>query len=219
MKKQRTWIGLWVGMILFLCAQAANAATPNYSGPDDPKAIAAADVSARALGPGHGAIPFQGSFVEIIGLKSIQIKGLSVEVEKVLSDLSAKKMGEKIQVSLSGDVLFDFNKWDIKKKAEPTLFKLVKAVKGLKVKEILIEGHTDSKGSDAYNLGLSQRRADAVKTWLIEQGGLSPDTNILTKGYGETKPVAPNTKPNGADNPEGRAKNRRVEIYITLLKG
>jgi len=218
MKKQRTWTGLWVGMILFLCAQAANAATPNYSGPDDPKAIAAADASVKALGPGHGAIPFQGSFVEIIGLKSIQVKGLSVEVEKVLSDLSAKKMGQKIQVSLSGDVLFDFNKWDIKEKAEPTLFKLTRAVKNLKVKEILIEGHTDSKGSNEYNLGLSQRRADAVKTWLTEQGGLSPETNILTKGYGESKPIASNVKPDGSDDPAGRAKNRRVEIYITLIK-
>jgi len=219
MKKQRAWAGLWIGMLLFLFVQIASAKTQNYNGPDDPKAVAAADAAVKALGSSRGAIPFKGGFVEIIGLKSIQVKGLSVAVEKMLTDLRAKKAGEKIQVSLSGDVLFDFNKWDIKKKAEPTLFKLVKAVKGLKVKEILIEGHTDSKGSDAYNLGLSQRRADAVKTWLIEQGGLSPDTNILTKGYGETKPVEPNTKPNGSDNPEGRAKNRRVEIYITLLKG
>ena len=219
MKKRRTWTGLWVGIIFFLCAQAASAAAQGFKGPDDPKAIAAANAAVKALGPTRGAIPFKGDTVAIIGLKSVAVKGLSVEMEKMLSDLSAKKVGERIQVSLSGDVLFDFNKWDIKKKAEPTLFKLVKAVKGLKVKEILVEGHTDSKGSDEYNLGLSQRRADAVKTWLIEQGGLSPDTNILTKGYGETKPVAPNTKPNGSDNPEGRAKNRRVEIYITLLKG
>jgi len=127
-------------------------------------------------------------------------------------------VGERIQVSLSGDVLFNFDKWDIKKGAEKTLFKLAKAVKSLKIKEILIEGHTDSKGSDEYNLALSQRRADSVKTWLVEKGGLS-GASIATKGYGESKPVAPNTKPDGSDDPEGRAKNRRVEIYVTLEGG
>ncbi|MBW1660432.1 MAG: OmpA family protein, partial [Deltaproteobacteria bacterium] len=80
------------------------------------------------------------------------------------------------------------------------------------------EGHTDSKGSEEYNLALSQRRADSVKVWLIEEGGLKGIT-IITKGYGESKPVAPNTKPDGSDNPEGRAKNRRVEIYVSLLSG
>jgi outer membrane protein OmpA-like peptidoglycan-associated protein len=218
MKKQRAWAGLWIGMVLFLFVQTASAKTQNYNGPDDSNAVAAANVAVKALGSSRGAIPFKGNFVEIIGLKGIQVKGLSVAVEKMLTDLGAKKVGERIQVSLSGDVLFNFDKWDIKKGAEKTLFKLAKAVKSLKTKEILIEGHTDSKGSDEYNLALSQRRADSVKTWLVEKGGLS-GANIATKGYGESKPVAPNTKPDGSDDPEGRAKNRRVEIYVTLEGG
>ncbi len=202
----------------------------SYTGPDDPSAIAAAKEAVKRLGPSRGASEVEGGSlnitekslditghreVEISGNKG-KIKGLSVEVEKVLTDLGAKKVGQKIQVSLSGDVLFDFNKWDIKPAAEKTLRKLVKAIKGLKVKEILIEGHTDSKGSEAYNLALSQRRADSVKAWFIEKGGLKGIT-IITKGYGESKPVAPNTNPDGTDNPKGRAKNRRVEIYVSLL--
>jgi len=203
-----------------------------YDGPDDPKAEVAAQEAVKRLSPSRGALKvggeslgIKGEDVGITGFRAEKIsggqgkiKGLSVEIEKVLNDLGAKKVGQKIQVSLSGDVLFDFNKWDIKPAAEKTLRKLVKAIKGLKVKEVLIEGHTDSKGSEEYNLALSQRRADSVKAWLIEEGGLKGIT-IITKGYGESKPVAPNTKPDGSDNPEGRAKNRRVEIYVSLLSG
>ena len=202
-----------------------------YKGPDNPQAEVAAREAVKRLGPERGALAIEGksldiegTSLDIKGIRSVEvknqkekIKGLSVEVEKVLDDLGAKKVGEKIQVSLSGDVLFDFDKWDVKKAAEKTLYKLVKAIKGLKVKEILIEGHTDSKGSEEYNLALSQRRADAVKAWLIEKGGLK-DVKIVTKGYGESKPVAPNTKPDGSDNPKGRAKNRRVEIYVSLFE-
>ncbi len=143
-------------------------------------------------------------------------KKLPSEAEKMLEDLDALKTGNKIQVSLSGDVLFEFNKWEIRGKAEKVLKKLAKAIKKLDVREILIEGYTDAKGSAAYNLELSKRRAEAVKSWLMEKGGLKGIT-IVTKGRGEANPVAPNTNPDGSDNPRGRAKNRRVEIFVTLL--
>ena len=75
-----------------------------------------------------------------------------------------------------------------------------------------VEGHTDAKGDDAYNQRLSDRRADSVRQWLARQrlGSLK----FSAKGFGETQPVAPNTKPDGADDPDGRQKNRRVEIVI-----
>ncbi len=215
MKKRKIWAALGTGMVLFLCVQTVSA-EEGYKGPDDPAAVKAAQEAVNRLGPDRGAISVKGEILGIVGLKSVQIKGISVEVNKMLTDLGAKKVGEKIQVSLSGDVLFDFDKWNIKKAAEKTLYKLVKAIKGLRVKEILIEGHTDAKGSEEYNLALSQRRADAVKAWLIEKGGLE-GTKIITKGHGESKPIAPNTNPDGSDNPQGRAKNRRVEIYVSLL--
>ena len=74
-----------------------------------------------------------------------------------------------------------------------------------------VEGHTDSVGNDRYNQALSERRADAVKNWLAAHGVTS---RMSTRGWGKTKPVAPNTYPNGKDNPEGRQKNRRVEIVV-----
>lgn len=156
-----------------------------------------------------------GSRMMMVAKGQDQIKGLPVEVDKVLNDLGARKVGRTIQVSLPGDVLFDFNKWHIKKRAEKTLEKLVQAIKKLKIKEILIEGYTDSRGSKEYNLTLSKRRAEAVKLWLVEKGGVT-GTRIVTKGCGESNPLAPNTHPDGTDNPAGRAKNRRVEIYVTL---
>ncbi len=193
-----------------------------YAGPDDPGAVKAARAAVFRLGPSRGGLDIQRCAIGIEASSPLAIKranmglqGLSAEVASMLNDLGAKKIGEKIQVSLSGDVLFDFDRWEIKKGAEKTLAKLVKAIKQLKIKEILIEGHTDSKGSKHYNLILSQRRAEAVKTWLVKKGGLT-GVNIITKGYGESKPVAPNTHPDGTDNPGGRAKNRRVEIYVTL---
>jgi outer membrane protein OmpA-like peptidoglycan-associated protein len=76
---------------------------------------------------------------------------------------------------------------------------------------VLIEGHTDGKGNDQYNQKLSERRADAVRRWLAEHGIAAAMT---THGWGKTRPVAPNTKPNGADDPDGRQKNRRVEITV-----
>jgi len=77
-----------------------------------------------------------------------------------------------------------------------------------------VEGHTDSKGSDAYNQPLSEKRAAAVKDWLVGQGALPASTKTL--GWGKRRPVAPNAKPDGADDPAGRQKNRRVEVVLDL---
>jgi outer membrane protein OmpA-like peptidoglycan-associated protein len=78
---------------------------------------------------------------------------------------------------------------------------------------VTIEGHTDGKGSDAYNQPLSEKRAQAVREWLVKNGGATA-TKITTKGWGKSKPIVPNTLPNGSDDPDGRKKNRRVEITV-----
>jgi outer membrane protein OmpA-like peptidoglycan-associated protein len=75
-----------------------------------------------------------------------------------------------------------------------------------------IQSHTDSKGGDAYNMKLSQKRAESVVNYLASKG-ISPK-RLVAKGYGESKPVAPNENPDGSDNPEGRAKNRRTDFKI-----
>jgi outer membrane protein OmpA-like peptidoglycan-associated protein len=77
---------------------------------------------------------------------------------------------------------------------------------------VIVEGHTDGVGTDAYNMRLSEQRARAVRDWLVQRGVVPADTEI--KGFGKTRPVASNQTINGRDNPEGRQKNRRVEIAI-----
>jgi outer membrane protein OmpA-like peptidoglycan-associated protein len=185
-----------------------------YSGPDDPDATKAAGASLKRLGPDRGAISISGEILSVIGLKGVGYAGEAAEINKDLAELGAEKVGTEVKVLLSGDVLFDFDRWEIKKEAEETLRKLAKGIKELGWKHVLIEGHTDSKGSEEYNLRLSEKRAKAVKQWFIEEGGLV-DLEFKTRGYGESRPVAPNENPDGSDNPEGRAKNRRVEIRIS----
>jgi outer membrane protein OmpA-like peptidoglycan-associated protein len=194
-------------------------ATDSYTAPDDEKVVLAARETVGQIGKDRGAILINSKSVDIV-YKSIDIVGLkttvshkSIGVEETLKDLNAKKVGMEIQISLSGDVLFDFDKWNIKSEAEETLEKIARIVTELKKKNMLIEGHTDSKGTDPYNLNLSQKRADSIKKWFLEKGALS-QVKFTTRGYGEAKSVAPNTTPDGSDNPEGRAKNRRVEIRI-----
>ena len=76
-----------------------------------------------------------------------------------------------------------------------------------------IEGHTDGKGKDDYNQKLSERRAQSVRDYFVKDEGLK-GLSFSTKGFGKTKPVAPNAREDGSDDPEGRQKNRRVEIVV-----
>ena len=80
-----------------------------------------------------------------------------------------------------------------------------------------IGSHTDNKGSDDYNKRLSDRRSDAVSKYIISKK-ISSD-RIVTHAYGKTQPVAPNENPDGTDNPDGRAKNRRTEFKIISIDG
>lgn len=135
------------------------------------------------------------------------------DLKGATQELEVKETETEIKIELSGDVLFDFDKWDIRKEAEPVLTQVADVIKEYPNASVLIEGYTDSKGSDSYNLKLSQNRANSVKDWLVKKGGISGKI-MTTKGWGEAKPVAPNENPDGSDNPEGRQKNRRVEITV-----
>jgi len=213
-------------IVWMFCSNNGFAGQLKYQDPDDPNAITASESAVSALGTQRGAVVIQSSQHDIIA-KSLELVGLSHATtgsglslkadirgaEKVLRDLGAKKSDIGYELSLSGDVLFDFNKWNIKPEAEATLSKLADALKKLGDKQIAIEGHTDSVGSDPYNLDLSEKRAQSVRTWLIQKGGVATE-KISARGLGESKPIAPNALPDGSDNPDGRAKNRRVEIHI-----
>jgi outer membrane protein OmpA-like peptidoglycan-associated protein len=115
---------------------------------------------------------------------------------------------------LRADLLFDFNKADIRPDAAVTLRQVAASIaRRFPGARLEIDGHTDSVGGDAYNLDLSLRRARAVAGWLGRNGHLDAG-RMTTRGYGESKPVAPNTRRDGSDNPTGRQLNRRVAIGV-----
>lgn len=135
------------------------------------------------------------------------------EMKGDVQDLEMTETDTEITIELSGDILFDFDKWDIRSEAEPVLKNVAGVINQYGDSTVIVAGHTDSKGSDSYNEELSQKRADSVKSWLVEFGKVEGN-RISTKGLGESDPVAPNSNEDGSDNPEGRQKNRRVEITV-----
>ena len=198
-------------------SQAAAASTtvipqtqPNAPAPVPEQAPAAApaeSVSSTLSAQGNN-LSSQGSSLSAQG-GNLSSQGSSLSAQG--SSLSGTETGFNIQINLSSDVLFDFDKAELKPEADAELQKAADVIRQKGKGLILIIGYTDSKGSDAYNQRLSLARAQAVKNWF-EAKGLNQNYQI--KGQGATNPVAPNTHPDGSDNPEGRAKNRRVEIIV-----
>ncbi len=155
-------------------------------------------------------LPLSGKVVGLKGLSS-GVSGKAEALGAALRDLGAKTTKTEIRIELSSDVLFDFDKAELLPKAIPTLEKVATVLQSYPTSACTVEGHTDSVGNDRYNQALSERRANAVKNWLAAHGVTS---RMSTRGWGKTKPVAPNTHPNGKDNPEGRQKNRRVALVV-----
>lgn len=131
-----------------------------------------------------------------------------------VQSLEIKESATEVRIDLAADVLFDFDKADILPKAQSTLKQAADIVREKAKGTVRLEGHTDAIGSDAHNQKLSEQRAEAVKSWFIEKEGLR-NMSFASKGYGASRPVAPNKKPDGSDDPEGRQKNRRVEIVMS----
>jgi outer membrane protein OmpA-like peptidoglycan-associated protein len=127
--------------------------------------------------------------------------------------LQVRETATETRIELPADILFDFDKADIRSTAEPALKQAADVLRQRARGTVTVEGHTDSKGTPAYNQRLSERRAKSVQQWLVEREGLR-NVRFATKAFGAERPVAPNAKPNGADDPEGRQKNRRVEIVF-----
>jgi outer membrane protein OmpA-like peptidoglycan-associated protein len=146
-------------------------------------------------------------------MKVIDLVFTVVDMGGRVEDLRVTETETEVRIDMAADVLFDFDKADLLAKAEETLRKAADVIRQHGGSAVRITGHTDAKGSDTYNQRLSERRADAVKRWL-EANGLG-GTSFTTAGRGAKEPVAPNAKPDGSDDPEGRARNRRVEIVIT----
>lgn len=143
-------------------------------------------------------------------LEADQARQKAAQLEAELAELQAKQTDRGIVITL-GDVLFAYDEADIQPGAMRTIDKLVEFLHKHTERTVVIEGHTDSRGSDVYNLGLSQQRSDAVRNALVARG-IAP-ARIQARGMGEVYPVASN------DTEAGRQQNRRVEIIISTDAG
>lgn len=124
------------------------------------------------------------------------------------------KVGQKIILER---IYFDFDKYDIREESVVELNKLLVFLQKNENVIVEISGHTDSRGSDEYNLKLSRNRAKSVVAWLKKRKIASK--RMIAKGYGETQHIAPNENPDGSDNPDGRQMNRRIELTIIGVGG
>lgn len=127
------------------------------------------------------------------------------ELEQIPNTEVAKKE-DRLVVTMADAVLFDVNSAALKPQAKETLGQMAEVMIRYPDSDILVKGHTDSRGSEKYNQELSERRAKTVKNYLIDEG--VSGQRVTAIGFGETMSVATN------DTPEGRQKNRRVEIEI-----
>src|SRR5258707_5916465 len=145
--------------------------------------------------------------------KSVPLESLKELVTNITLDtlmvLDRKAKGLTFRLN---NIYFEYDKADINPDAAHELDKLVELLNDNPEIKIEMGSHTDSVASDAYNLELSQRRAESTVNYLIRRG-IDPK-RLEAKGYGESKPIARNSNPDGSDNPRGRDKNRRTEFRI-----
>jgi OmpA-OmpF porin, OOP family len=147
---------------------------------------------------GNGSTAFTGEeYADILACYNLKTKPMAME-----------KAGPTTEHwVMPSDTLFDFDKAVIKKKYYSHLDGVAAEINKDPSIKVEVQGHTDSIGSEKYNMGLSKRRANAVRNYLIKKGGVAAD-RLTAVGYGESMPIASNkTK-------EGRAKNRRVELKV-----
>lgn len=145
----------------------------------------------------------------------IQTPG-DIQIPKGWDAVKVVKAKCKERMSLCADTLFEFDKATLTPDAEATLKLVGPKIAALGAHPVHIEGHTDGKGTDVYNQSLSERRAERVKNWMVQNHYIPASTTM--EGFGKKRPVAPNTNPDGTDNPAGRQKNRRVEIVVDTCK-
>ncbi len=128
------------------------------------------------------------------------------ELEDELPGAEVERVGEGIKVTFDSGILFDFDSDALRSEARANLADLAASLDEYEGTRVLVVGHTDGRGTDAYNQGLSERRAGAARTYLLSQG-LTPD-RVEAVGRGESEPVADN------ETDAGRQANRRVEVAI-----
>jgi outer membrane protein OmpA-like peptidoglycan-associated protein len=141
---------------------------------------------------------------------ALQQEAARQKLEALAAELAAKETERGLVLTL-GNVLFDVDGHQLKPGAVPAMDKLSEFLKAYPDRNVVIEGFTDSTGSDAYNRNLSEQRANAVKQALMSRG--VEENRIATEGFGEARPVATN------ETAAGRQQNRRVEVVIPNVGG
>lgn len=133
--------------------------------------------------------------------------------QELLTALQARQTEQQaIVIALPADVLFDFDQVALRADARTSLAQTAELLKSYAAAPVEVHGHTDGKGTDAYNDVLSTRRAQAVAARL--PAAVKGERAFAVVGHGKRQPVAPNAHADGSDDPEGRQRNRRVEIII-----
>ena len=140
-----------------------------------------------------------------------QVPG-EIQVPKGIQAIQVREEKCERRLCIGSDTLFEFDRATLTADAAETLAALGPMIAKAGRHPVRVEGHTDAVGGDAYNQSLSEARARTVRTWLVEHRFV-PES-AATVGWGEKRPMAPNTKPDGSDDPAGRAHNRRVEVVI-----
>lgn len=193
-------------------ASASTRLEPVVTAPDTALSDATRSGTLRPSAPATSLMPQRGPETM---LRAGEVPPARMEQTRVLlQELQAVQTPQQaIAINLPADVLFDFDRAELRPDAEQPIARAAELVQSYPRAPLAVVGHTDSKGSDEYNQALSLRRAQTVAQALQAITGRTPSAS----GLGETEPVAPNTAAGGADNPAGRQLNRRVQILINPI--
>jgi outer membrane protein OmpA-like peptidoglycan-associated protein len=207
----RFTLALAAALMLAGCSASDDAAEPSVAQePEAPSSGSPQGASPDGAAPSTAEAPAPGS--PTIGTRS-SLSSQTSALTGSVTDFRVTVTDMGTTVELATDTLFEFDKAELGATAIPNLQRVADMIRSGGTGTVTTTGHTDSKGDDAYNQALSQRRAQAVATWLRQQQGTAGRTFSVI-GKGETVPVTSNTNPDGSDNPEGRARNRRVQVDI-----
>lgn len=199
-------------IVLSISALPAVAAESPFADPWDAVTVRAAEAAVSRLGARRAleilptVLAIHG-MAQSFGASSSSIIASVQEVKQAMIDLHGQDLGLQIRIELPADVLFDFDKADIRPDAQKALEQLATVIKAYPKGSAMLIGHTDSKGDDQYNQKLSERRAESVRQWLITRGQVDGG-RLKTSGEGEKRPVGDN------NTDDGRQKNRRLEAVI-----
>lgn len=176
--------------------------------------LAAAVTATLAAGT---AVPSTGAAQEapVLDLE-LPVQDLVLTVVSLDGSIAEAEVDRDVRITLAADVLFAFDRATLAARARPRLEQARKRIADEGPARVRVVGYTDAKGDPAYNRALSRRRAAAVAGALRRRlGGTAVELTV--EGRGEADPVAPNAKPDGSDDPRGRALNRRVTV--TFVRG